>query len=69
MNAMMEMLQLKKTRVRMTEKVADRKEVAIEKVNKTLQRSQRREAYVNRKKEEDRGAEDGAGDSVAGRRV
>jgi len=50
---MMKLLQAKKDRVKITEKVIDKKEASVEKVNKILHRGQRREAYVSKKKEEE----------------
>jgi len=41
---MMKLLQAKKDRVKITEKVIDKKEASVEKVNKILHRGQRREA-------------------------
>ena len=49
----MKLLQAKKDRVKITEKVIDKKEASVEKVNKILHRGQRREAYVSKKKEDE----------------
>lgn len=50
---MMELLQLKKNRIKCTEKVIDKKEASVEKVNKILHKGQRKEAYVTKQKEEE----------------